>query len=448
MLFELDRIANSDPKMVELLDKLQNSKKIAVMVIVCLQLARLLAVKLVEQELSRRSSQPTEWSACPECGARLGSKGQKPRQLDTIIGKINWSRRVGRCPNKCRIGQVAPLDQELGLLPNQKTCQSLKEAACSLSVFIPYESAAILLSMLTGVTVSSTSIHNWVQVAGQRAIQEIQQKIDALSEGQLPESTVEGFEKMLLAIGADGVMVPFRPNGGSPSGKTVWREVKVGIVAWLQRKVTSTGKQVCRPLHRQVVAVLGKIDELKPRIWIAAVACGILQADPNQVVWLSDGGVGFWRLFREVFTGYATPVLDFYHACQNAWKAIKPWLDGRTKKARHYFSKVRHLLKNGQADLVLDDIHQALLLDDLPPDVRKKLQNLYNYLSTHRDHIDYARSCELGLPIGSGMVESTCKWLIQQRFKGVGMRWSEDGFNNLLHLRLAWVNGTFDTLFA
>ncbi len=48
------------------------------------------------------------------------------------------------------------------------------------------------------------------------------------------------------------------------------------------------------------------------------------------------------------------------------------------------------------------------------------------------------------LPIS---VESAGKWLIQQRFQGVGMRWSEDGFNHLLHLRLAWVNGTFETLF-
>jgi hypothetical protein len=46
------------------------------------------------------------------------------------------------------------------------------------------------------------------------------------------------------------------------------------------------------------------------------------------------------------------------------------------------------------------------------------------------------------------MVESACKWLIQQRFKGVGMRWSEDGFNHLLHLRLAWVNGCFEALFG
>ena len=37
---------------------------------------------------------------------------------------------------------------------------------------------------------------------------------------------------------------------------------------------------------------------------------------------------------------------------------------------------------------------------------------------------------------------------IQQRFKGVGMRWSEDGFTHLVHLRLAWVNGRFEALFA
>ena len=28
------------------------------------------------------------------------------------------------------------------------------------------------------------------------------------------------------------------------------------------------------------------------------------------------------------------------------------------------------------------------------------------------------------------------------------MRWSEDGFNHLLHLRLAWVNDRFDNLFS
>jgi len=30
----------------------------------------------------------------------------------------------------------------------------------------------------------------------------------------------------------------------------------------------------------------------------------------------------------------------------------------------------------------------------------------------------------------------------------VGMRWSVEGFNNLLHLRLAWVNENFDDAFG
>lgn len=55
-------------------------------------------------------------------------------------------------------------------------------------------------------------------------MREIEQKIEALSEGNLPPCSLEGFEKTLLAIGADGVMVPTQTNGGSPEGKTAWSQ--------------------------------------------------------------------------------------------------------------------------------------------------------------------------------------------------------------------------------
>ena len=54
-------------------------------------------------------------------------------------------------------------------------------------------------------------------------MREIEQKMSALSEGDLPLCSLEGFAPTLMAIGADGVMVPFRPNGGLPDGKAVWR---------------------------------------------------------------------------------------------------------------------------------------------------------------------------------------------------------------------------------
>jgi hypothetical protein len=105
-------------------------------------------------------------------------------------------------------------------------------------------------------------------------------------------------------------------------------------------------------------------------------------------------------------------------------------------------------LRYGNPDGVLADLAEALDVEGLSNTARDTLTTVYAYLERHQEHIDYARDKELGLPLGSGMVESACKWLIQQRFKGVGMRWSEDGFNHLLHLRLAWVNGRFEALFG
>jgi len=426
---------------------MENASSLGVMMLVAWRLARQLAVKLVEEELTRRAQRPTEWPNCEKCGRKLESKGFVERQLTGLIGTVRWERREGRCPARCEIGQVAPLDTELGLQPNQRTSAGLKRAACALAVFVPFEIAAVLLSLLTGVVVSPGSIWNWVQGAGQEVMNRLQRQLEALENGRMPDEDVEAAVASLpLLVGADGVMVPFRPDGGKPNGRIVWREVKVAVLARLSQRITHTGQQASQLVHRRLVAVLGSIDDLSPRLWLEATRQGILSA--KTVVWLCDGGRGFWRLFRDRFEKHAQGILDFYHAAQNLWKGAKAWLDGRTKCSRRWFAQARRKLRRGKANEVLADIQAALALEGLPDSARKTLQNLYDYLDTHRDHIDYARFKELGLPIGSGLVESACKWLIQQRFKGVGMRWSEDGFNHLLHLRLAWVNGRFDDLFA
>ena len=180
-------------------------------------------------------------------------------------------------------------------------------------------------------------------------------------------------------------------------------------------------------------------------MWLEALRQGIKSAP--QVVWLSDGARGLWCLCEECFTAYARGIFDFYHAAQQLWKGAAAWLDGRTSNARRWFSWARHRLRHGKPDGVLADLADALDVEGLPPTARDTVRTVYAYLQRHREHIDYAKYKELGLPLGSGMVESACKWLIQQRFKGVGMRWSEDGFNHLLHLRLAWINGRWEALF-
>jgi hypothetical protein len=240
-------------------------------------------------------------------------------------------------------------------------------------------------------------------------------------------------------------MGPLRPEGGQPRGTTAWHEITVGVLARLGRQRTRTGQVVVRLHQRRLVAVCGEIEALQRRLWLEALRQGILHA--SQVVWRSDGARGLWRLFEERFTASARGVLDFYPAVQQLWKRAAAWRDGRTTQARRWCGGARHRLRYGNPDGGLADVADALEVEGLPDTARDTLRTGYAYLERHRDHIDYEGYKELGLPLGSGMVERACKWLIQQRFKGVGMRWSEDGFNHLLHLRLAWVNGSFETLF-
>ena len=156
----------------------------------------------------------------------------------------------------------------------------------------------------------------------------------------------------------------------------------------------------------------------------------------------------------EVFGEYTTSCyliqhkhIGFFHAAQNVSKGSKAWFDGRTKKARKWFKAARKKLRNGKGIELIKEIKGTLNSKKLKSKAKKTLGNVVNYLERHIDHRNYCHYKELGFPIGSGMVESACKWLIQQRFKGVGMRWSIDGFNHSLYLRLAWVNNNFDDVF-
>ncbi len=312
---------------------IREAKSLAAIVRASWKLGLGVGKEIVEQELGKRAQQPNDWPTCPTCGKKLRSKGMRPRQIETLLGNVSWSRRVGRCPEGCKETQVAPLDQVLEIESYQQTSWELVQMGCLLAVFLPFETVRIILHQLTGVEISAKSVWNWVQNMGKRAMERLETEINQLAQGNppTPEEINETIEKMPLVIGADGVMIPMRPHAGKPDGKTRWREVKVAILSRLGQSVTRAGREFLRLQQRRLVAVFGDTEALRPRLMLEALRQK-WQSAPK-VIWISDGGKGFWNLYRQCFAQGAIAILDFYHAAQNLWKAAAAAFDGRTTKA-------------------------------------------------------------------------------------------------------------------
>ena len=80
--------------------------------------------------------------------------------------------------------------------------------------------------------------------------------------------------------------------------------------------------------------------------------------------------------------------------------------------------------------------------------VRAALAHLIGYVERNRTRIRYQEPWRGGLVVGSGAVEGACKHVIQSRFKRAGMRWKSPGFLNVLAVRIARLNGTFQAFWA
>jgi hypothetical protein len=220
----------------------------------------------------------------------------------------------------------------------------------------------------------------------------------------------------------------------------------VGVLARLGQQRPRTGPVVTRLAPRRRVAVWGASARRTPRRWRAAVRQGLWQAP--QGVWLRDGGRGVWRLCAERFAGPARGIVDCEHAAPPRWQGAAAWWEGRTSRARRWCRWARHRRRHGRLDGVRAALAEACDVAGVPETARETRRTVSASLPRHREPINDDMDKERGLPLGSGLVASACQGLMQQRCKGVGRRWREEGFHHLLHRRRAWVNGRFEAWFG
>ena len=80
------------------------------------------------------------------------------------------------------------------------------------------------------------------------------------------------------------------------------------------------------------------------------------------------------------------------------------------------------------------------------PDLEAPVRNGYRYLNNRLDCVDYPRALALGLPIGSGMIESGHRHVLQARLKKAGTAWLPEHADQIAHLRVLRANHQWASL--
>ena len=86
---------------------------------------------------------------------------------------------------------------------------------------MPFATAARLLGWYCGEVVSPRAVWCWVQAAGHQAMEQLQEALETVARGHVPtpEPLASEHAALPLALGADGVRVPCRPEAGAPGGR-------------------------------------------------------------------------------------------------------------------------------------------------------------------------------------------------------------------------------------
>jgi hypothetical protein len=147
--------------------------------------------------------------------------------------------------------------------------------------------------------------------------------------------------------------------------------------------------------------------------------------------------------------GLKVPVLiDYIHVAGylgKAASALHPgdpqaagqWADGQLLRVLHGRAKaVAATLKSVAAKAGADPRTRHLDLTDVDKAV--------TYLANNHQHMRYDKALAKGWPIATGLIEGSCRYVIEDRFGITGARWSPDGAEDILKLRAVVVNGDLD----
>lgn len=270
-----------------------------------------------------------------------------------------------------------------------------------------YEKSNEVLKEMLQIEVSETQIYRVTDYYGKAVAATVNE--DAVL------SPVKGDE--VLYVQADGSMILTREEG--------WSEVKVGRIFKSSDCLHPEGKPGWIS-HSQYTAHLGGHKEFTKTLDTLIDKYGNLG---QRLVFVSDGATWIKNWIEDAFPK-AVSILDYYHACEHLHEfSSSVFTDKAIEKI--WTDKQKQWLLKGKVKTVISNIKRIGKKSDAA-------NQLINYYGNNKHRMNYQVYVKIGCGIiGSGAIESAHRTLVQKRMKQSGQRWSWEGAQHMLALRVA-----------
>ena len=231
---------------------------------------------------------------------------------------------------------------------------------------------------------------------------------------------------------ADGGMVPMVGGG--------WREVKLGVVFRAEDHVTRTKLRRGYLERARYVGGLGDQESFK----LEMKACLDVEdwSLADEVVYLGDGARGIWTI-AETVAPTATQILDVQHAVEHGVDCGKALLGEGSPLLELWHKRVEQLIYRGDVNALVQELMEVLLEVD-NPFATKAIGALVGYYRNNEHRMRYDEFLARGLLIGSGVIESAHRHVIQTRMKKAGQHWGEQSGARMVQLRTAYATAGED----
>jgi hypothetical protein len=285
----------------------------------------------------------------------------------------------------------------------------------------PFARAAREVERWAQVRVSVSTARRATEQAGAAYVAVQTAEVDRL-EREAPEAP-PGPACQVLSV--DGAHVPL--VGG------VWSEVKTLAVGTLEPGAGGPG----RPEQEGQATDLSYFSRLPDHVTFGRLATVETQRRGTEraaVVCAVSDGADWIQGFIDLHRPDAVRILDFTHAADRLRAVAQALFPTNPEAATAWEAQQRHALRHQGADGVLATLYQLRHQQAGQPAGAVCAESLA-YLEKRQAQLRYPAWAAAGYPLGSGMVESGNKLVIEARLKGAGMHWAPEQVDGMAALR-------------